>query len=342
MPDVFLSRHPLFLEHDTGPGHPECADRLRAIDAGLRERGLLDELEDRRPPQAMKADLLRVHDADYIDSVLAWRNRSGALDADTVVSPASVEASLHAAGALIDGIDAVLDNPRRTGFCLVRPPGHHAERDRAMGFCLFNNVAVGAAHAVAKHGLRRVLIFDPDVHHGNGTQNAFYRRGDVFYVSIHQSPLFPGTGRLDETGAGEGAGRNANVPLPAGLGDPEYLHITENLLLPLIAEYRPELVLFSAGFDAHLRDPLAQMEVTDDGFLRMYGMIVSTLSARGIPFLCTLEGGYSLDVIRETVPALIESVFRERFPEPGRLEPAHESARAAVTFLSGRTGNRER
>ncbi len=305
MNQVVLYQHPSYFEHDSGFGHPECAERLRAIDTGLHESGVSENIRTAVPKAAGAQDLYRVHDRHYVDRILSLRGKTEQLDGDTRVSPGSVDAALHAVGAVIEAVDAVLARSCDTAFCLVRPPGHHAEKDHAMGFCLFNNVAVAAAYALAEKGLKRVLIFDPDVHHGNGTQHLFYERPDVFYFSIHQWPFFPGTGSVEETGAGEGRGRNVNVPLPAGMGDPEYLYVTRKLLCPLIENYRPDLVVFSAGFDSHLLDPLGEMELSDEGFRGMYGEVLDTLGSLAIPFFFVLEGGYSLEALRSVVPRLI-------------------------------------
>lgn len=327
MREVFLYRHPSFLEHDPGAGHPECPDRLRAIDAELRDRGLDTKTRSKLPAQAERRHLCRIHDPHYVDAILALRGREFALDGDTHVSPGSVDAALFAAGAAIEGVDAVLDKTCDAALCLVRPPGHHAEKDRAMGFCLFNNVAVGAEYAIAEKGVRRVLIFDPDVHHGNGTQHAFYARSDVFYVSIHQFPFFPGTGSLEETGTGEGQGYTANLPFPPGMGDGDYLHVAKTLLLPLIDEYRPDLVLFSAGFDTHALDPLAQMELSYTGYQSLYTTILQSLEKRKIPYLFILEGGYALPVLGKTVADLVESLLAGNFAPKTAPRPKNEAAR---------------
>ncbi len=332
MPKVILFRDPACLQHDTGHGHPECADRIRAIDAGLHDSGVEEQVTSLAPEDATRDDLCRVHRPDYVDHILALRGRHLALDADTHVSPGSTQAALLAAGAAIGAVDVVLDAPGRIAFSLMRPPGHHAEADRAMGFCLFNNAAVAAAYALAQKGLKRVLIFDPDVHHGNGTQHIFEERQDVFYISIHQYPFYPGTGSLEETGKEAGKGFTANAPLPPGLGDAEYLHLTQHLVLPLIDAYRPELVLVSAGFDAHAEDPLAQMEITDAGFLGMFGALGAHLESARIPYLFILEGGYSLPVLGRVVPALIQNLASGTFPRESPGEP-HEAAVRAVKTL---------
>ncbi len=332
MREVTLFRHPACLQHDTGPGHPECADRQRAIDQGLSESGLEANLLCREPGEATREDLRQVHQPEYVDAILALRGRYLALDPDTTVSPGSIQAALLAAGGAIEAVDAVLDHPGQVAFSLMRPPGHHAEADRAMGFCLFNNAAVAAAYALGRRGLKRVLIFDPDVHHGNGTQHIFEDRADVFYLSIHQYPFYPGTGSIEETGKGAGRGFTANVPLSPGQGDAEYLYITEHLVGPVIEEFIPELVIVSAGFDAHAEDPLAQMELTDAGFLAMYGHLLRCLEPGGVPCCFLLEGGYALSTLRRLVPKLIGSVKTGHFPRDD-FGPPNENTVSTVAAL---------
>ncbi len=321
MKRVRFYEHPSWQEHNPGTGHPECADRLRAIDTGLTERGLYDKLVRTAPPQVTTGDLCRVHDSAYVESILSLRGKNVPLDGDTAVSPRSVEAALYAAGAVKAGVRAVLEKTCDIAFCPIRPPGHHAESNRAMGFCLFNNVAVGAAYALAEMNLKRVMIIDPDVHHGNGTQHIFYDRADVFYFSIHQYPFFPGTGAAEETGSREGAGHTVNVPLPPGMGDREYLYVVERLLCPLIADYRPELVLFSAGFDAHILDPLGQMDVSNEGFRAMFETVLHTLEDLAIPSVFALEGGYSLEALRSVVPDLIDLLVSGDWTAQAASEP---------------------
>ena len=301
---VRLYTHPACAGHDPGPGHRERPERLAAIAAAVQAGGLAGRLQRCEPPPAPRAALERVHDPSYVAMILGLRGRSRRLDADTVVGPGSVAAALHAAGAALDATAAVLDGAACSALCAVRPPGHHAERDHAMGFCLFNNVAVAAAAALAGSP-QRVLVFDPDVHHGNGTQHLFYRSADVYYLSIHQYPFYPGTGAAGERGAGPGAGYTLNVPLPAGSGDDDYLAATERLVLPALRAFAPQLVIVSAGFDAHRRDPLGMMRVSTGGFMAMFRLLLDELDQHRVPHLFVLEGGYHLSALGECVAALL-------------------------------------
>ena len=301
---VRLYTHPACAGHDPGPGHRERPQRLAAIAAAVQAGGLAGRLQMCEPPSAPRAALERVHDSSYVEMILGLRGGRRRLDADTVIGPGSVDAALHAAGAALDAAAAVLAGAASSALCAVRPPGHHAERSHAMGFCLFNNVAVAAAAALAG-SVRRVLVFDPDVHHGNGTQHIFYRSADVYYVSIHQYPFYPGTGAAAERGIGPGAGCTLNVPLPAGSGDADYLAATERLVLPALRAYAPQLVIVSAGFDAHRHDPLGMMRVSTAGFVALYRMLLDELDQSRIPHLFVLEGGYHLATLGECVAALL-------------------------------------
>src|SRR3954468_1430108 len=265
MGDTLLITGEGMLAHDPGPGHPERPERLLAILANLRARPI-PGTRWAPPTPAPREALERVHTRAYVDSILRLRGQSADLDPDTSVSPGSVDAALLAAGSAIDAVDAVMTGPAASAFALVRPPGHHAEPARAMGFCFFNNIAIAAAHARARHGCRRVLIIDWDVHHGNGTQAAFYSDSSVLFVSFHQFPLYPGTGAPRELGPGPGLGYTINLPMPAGMGDGDYAAIFDLVVSPIADACAPDLVLVSAGFDAHRADPLGEMRLTELGF----------------------------------------------------------------------------
>ncbi len=302
--DVLLISDERMIEHDPGYGHPERPQRLQAI---LRELADLNQARWEQPPLVTTEQLARVHSAAYIEHIEAYRDRSGSLDPDTQVSPASVPAAYLAAGAAVRAVEALLTGETRRAFALVRPPGHHAEPETAMGFCLFNNIAVAAAHACAEQDCERVLVVDWDVHHGNGTQEAFYDRSDVLFFSLHQYPFFPGTGRLQQWGTDAAKGYTINVPLPAGCGDADYLGVFDQLLVPIADAFKPQLVLVSAGFDAHRDDPLAQMCLTKKGYQAMTALVrdIADRHAHGRLAL-VLEGGYDLGVLAQSVRACCE------------------------------------
>ena len=255
----------------------------------------------------MRDSIKRIHTAAHIDRIESLRGRSASLDVDTAVSPGSVEAVYLGAGAAIDTVTAVVTGGARRAFALVRPPGHHAEVNRAMGFCLFNNIAIAAAHARAELGCDRVLIVDWDVHHGNGTQQAFYGDPNVLFFSAHQHPLYPGTGASSEIGTGDGTGYTVNVPLPPGLGDADYAAIFRQILVPIADSFVPDLVLVSAGFDAHRNDPLGGMAMTEAGFAFLCAMVrdIADCHANGRLSLI-LEGGYDAAALASSVRACIE------------------------------------
>lgn len=311
--------------HDPGVGHPERPDRLRAIRQRLVEAALPGVRWAPAAP-AERAWIERVHPASHIDLVERLRGRQGALDPDTVLSPESVEAAWLGAGAAVQATAAVVAGAARNAFALVRPPGHHAESARPMGFCVFGNVAIAAAHAVAELGCERVLVIDWDVHHGNGTQEVFLGRRDVLFFSVHQSPLYPGTGPLQDVGRGEGEGYTVNVPLPPGAGDTDYLAVFRDVLLPLADRYRPDLVLVSAGYDAHRADPLGAMFVSDEGFAALCGVArgIADVHAQG-RLVLVLEGGYDLRGLAGGVQASVEVLTGATPPEMGPPEIARQA-----------------
>jgi acetoin utilization deacetylase AcuC-like enzyme len=277
------------LAHDTGPEHPEAAWRLEHVPQVFARLGL--EVTREVEPASLDA-LHRVHAAEYVASVLAQRGRWGAVDRETPLSPQSVDAALAAAGACVALVDELMGGPHARGAAIVRPPGHHAEFMRGMGFCVFNNVAVAAAHALSK-GAGRVAVLDWDVHHGNGTQEIFDEDPRVLFLSVHQAGLFPDdTGWAHEAGQGAGLGATLNVPLAAGGGDDLYMKVMREAFLPALSSYKPALLLISAGFDAHERDPLGEMRVTDAGFGAMCAALHAWASEAGAPMGLVLEGGY--------------------------------------------------
>jgi acetoin utilization deacetylase AcuC-like enzyme len=314
---------PLFLEHDY-PGHPESRERLERVMAQLAHDGLLEGMQAIHPSPIGAVALERIHRTDYIETVRRLSERGGGhLDADTYVCRASYNAALLAAGACVDLTGAVLRGEASNAIALVRPPGHHAMPERGMGFCLFNNIAVAAAAALADFGLSRVLIVDWDVHHGNGTQAAFYGSPQVLFFSTHQYPHYPGTGHWRDKGSGTGQGYTVNVPLSAGVGDAGFRHIYENLLFPLAERYRPELILVSAGYDAHWDDPLAGLQLSLAGY-RWLAEEVAAL-AGGLcegKLVVVLEGGYNLDVLAHGVASTCRALLGEPEPGPDPLGPA--------------------
>ena len=290
MPTAFLS-HKSCLMHDTGADHPECRQRLSAISDRLIESGLDGILQAHDAPAVSREQLLRVHDAAYIDFIEASIPESGAarLDPDTVIGPESLTAAQHAAGALVAAVDLVMEGQVDNAFCSVRPPGHHAERGRAMGFCLFNNIAVGAAHALAEHGLSRVAIVDFDVHHGNGTENIFEGDDRVLFCSTFQHPFFPYTPLLSNTQ------NRISVPLDAGARGEEFRRAVSEHWLPALQRFKPEMIFVSAGFDAHVADDMSHVHLTDDDFRWVTRRIVDAAAQfADNRIVSALEGGYEL------------------------------------------------
>lgn len=299
---TLLYTHEACVDHHTGDRHPESPDRLRSVWAALAGAGF-DRLVRREAPEASRAQLSLAHRPDYVDAVLAAIPETGRrhLDPDTVVSPASGAAALRGAGAVVAAVDAIMtERDVGNAFCAVRPPGHHAERARSMGFCLFNNVAVGALHARARHGLRRPAVIDFDVHHGNGTQHMFENDEDLFYASSHQAPFYPGTGAKSETGAGN----IVNAPLAAGAGSVEFRAAYEDDILPALRAFDPDILFVSAGFDGHADDPLAQLRLTEDDYRWITCELLAVAKERcGGRVVSALEGGYDLGALARSTEA---------------------------------------
>jgi len=286
-------------------------------------------------PAATRDQLERVHDADHIDSIEALSARGGGnIDLDTLASAGSWEAALHAAGGAVHGTERLLAEGG-FAFCGLRPPGHHAERDRAMGFCLFNNVAVAAAHAIAECGAERVLVLDWDVHHGNGTEAIFYSSPQVLYSSIHQSPLYPGTGAIGDVGSGEGEGYTVNLPVPPGSGSDDFLALVQQVVAPIAREWRPDLLCVSAGYDAHRDDPLANCEVDDAGYFDLAASMRDLAGELDAPQLICLEGGYSLGALSRSVVATLDAVSGKLAPRQAPTGPAAECRERHSRLWSG-------
>lgn len=315
-----------FLDHDTGPGHPERRARLESILGGLNRYEHKKELLEVQPRRATDEEILLVHTEAHLARIKRTQGRPRQyLDPDTVTSEHSYDVACWAVGSVLELVKSVLTKKIDCGFAFVRPPGHHAEPDRAMGFCLFNNVAIGAAYAQKAFDLGKVLIIDFDVHHGNGTQEAFYTRPDVLYISTHQYPLYPGTGSFDEVGEKQGKGYTLNFPLPAGTGDDVYNKIFEEIIDPIAEQYAPELVLVSAGFDPYFADPLASMRLTASGFKGMARTILKMADkcSQGRT-LFVLEGGYHLDGLRDSSLAVLDEMLGID-PAPFRWKESEQS-----------------
>ncbi|MDQ6807007.1 MAG: histone deacetylase [Actinomycetota bacterium] len=301
---VFL-HHPSSLEHDTG-AHPERAERIRAIESALEGLGWFG-FERMESPAVERDTLTAVHRESYVEWIeRAAARGGGALDMDTLMSAGSYDAALHAAGGAVRLVELLLDGSAPSGFSSHRPPGHHAEPAQAMGFCLFNNIAVAAQHAVSARGLERVLIVDWDVHHGNGTNDIFRPSREVLFLSIHQRALYPGTGAVTDVGVGDAAGYTVNLPVAAGSGDAVYASLVEHVAVPLARLYEPQLVLLSAGYDAHRDDPLAGCTVTDAGFAAMAASMRRVCEELEVPIGGVLEGGYDLSALARSVAATLE------------------------------------
>ncbi len=310
MPATGFVTHPRCLQHDPGPGHPERSARLRAILERFEGSGLFAELDVLEPRRALPEELELVHGREHVHAVRESCERAPtSLDGDTSVSRESWDAALLAAGGVLQACERVLEGRWQNAFCAVRPPGHHAEFDRAMGFCLFNNIALAAAWLVHERGLERVAILDWDVHHGNGTQHLFEKSARVFYASLHQWPLYPGTGARDERGIGEGRGTTLNCPMSPGTTDADWIGALESTVLPELEAYRPEFVLVSAGFDAHRLDPLAGVDLTEEGFRALSARVLELARASaGGKLVSVLEGGYHLEALASSAQVHVEEL----------------------------------
>jgi acetoin utilization deacetylase AcuC-like enzyme len=329
---VSLHYDPVQAQHDVR-GHPEQPARVDAVFEELRRRGRLEGLLLAPPRSATTAELELIHTAQHVEQIARLdETGGGAIDPDTAVVSGSYAAARSAAGSLLAAVDQVAGGAAEASFCLVRPPGHHASCDRAMGFCLFNNVAIAAAYARKRHGLGRVAIVDFDVHHGNGTQDLFWDDPDVLYLSLHQYPFYPGSGDWREAGGPRAGGTTVNVPLPEGSGDVDYLRAFELLIEPLVVRFQPQLLLISAGYDAHRDDPLANMRLSTIG----YGLMMArlrTLAARVCRgrLVAALEGGYNLGALADSVEASLVALVEP----PAAVEQAAQAGPRVETYLAG-------
>jgi acetoin utilization deacetylase AcuC-like enzyme len=308
---VLYFHHPSSLTHDPAllsPDHPDVPERIRAVEAAMQQVDWLG-CEVREAAAASERELDLVHDASHVQMIRDLCSAGGGrIDADTLVGDASYRAALHAAGGACEMVRALLAGEANTAFSALRPSGHHAERGRAMGFCVFNNVAIAAELAIRQHGVERVMIIDWDVHHGNGTGEIFRRRSDVLFASIHQLGLFPGTGAVSDAGSGDGLGYTINVPVPAGSDEEVWISVLEHVVLPAALEFRPQLVLISAGFDAHRDDPLADCLLEANSFTQMACHVREMASSVGAPIGAVLEGGYNPAVLADCVQATIAAL----------------------------------
>ncbi len=330
---VGLLRDLAFREHETTANHPERPDRLVAIEQLLDDSGLAGRLSPVEARPVSDEALRRVHSPGLIEQLTAAgrlaESRRVFLDQDTALGPGSLKAARLAAGGVLAATEQVARGDLKAAFCLPRPPGHHATPSRAMGFCFFNNVAVAAAHALEAGLADRVAVIDFDVHHGNGTQDIFYAEPRLLYVSLHQSPHYPGTGRLEETGDGDAAGTNLNLPLPAGCGDAEYLRCFDDVILPVARRFRPSLLMVSAGFDAHWRDPLAAQNLSGSGYRAIAERLAALAGDLGAPQVYALEGGYDLEAIAWAVRHCVEVLLGDP-PSADPVGPAPADRAAAA------------
>lgn len=326
-----------FLDHRTPPGHPERVERaevMQRVFAAWTQRGGMAQ----EPRPATRAELLRVHSQQHLDTIDRTAGRAVSLDADTVTSPESRDVALLAAGAALGGVDAIVQSRATRVMALVRPPGHHAERDRAMGFCLYNNVAAAAAHALTL-GMERVVIMDYDVHHGNGTQWIFYEDPRVLYISTHQYPFYPGTGAAEDIGQGKGAGFTLNVPLEAGSTDGDYQDVFKAVVIPAIDQFKPELVMMSAGFDAHERDPLARMRLSTHGYATLTRSLCDAADrhCHGRVVAVT-EGGYDLIALKACLESSISILDGAVVLQPAEA-PLGPTARSRTAIAAVRAAH---
>ena len=317
-----------YLRHETAAFHPESPARLQSIYAMLGETGMSEKLRFIEPTPATHEEIGMVHQQSYIDFVATTAGKGHSyLDPDTETSPESYETARLAAGGVRNAVASVIEGQTANAFAFVRPPGHHAEADRAAGFCIFNNIAIGAMHAIEHHGMQRVLIVDWDLHHGNGTQHSFYDDPRVLYFSTHQYPFYPGSGSVSEIGRGKGLGYTINVPLQVGPGDAEFLKIFKTILVPVALEYKPDLVMLSAGFDIYYKDPLGGMRVTPGGFANLMRVLLDIADeCCDGKLVAVLEGGYDLKGLRQSTEKVLQEMGGETRQSPEHLDGVVEQA----------------
>jgi len=302
-----------YLQHSAGYGHPESPERLAAVYEMLDDPGMSWKFTEITPRESTPDEIAAVHAAPYVDCIADTAGKQCVwLDPDTATSPETYSIAKLASGGVCNAIDSVISGEVDNAFAFIRPPGHHAEKDAAAGFCIFNNVAIGAMHAILKHGIKKVLIVDWDLHHGNGTQHIFYDDPRILYFSTHQYPYYPGTGGIDETGQGKGKGYTINVPLPRGAGDDAFVKIFRRILWPVAMEFKPELVILSAGFDIYFKDPLGGMRVTPDGFAALIRIVLNIADrcCQG-RLVAALEGGYHIQGLTQSVKKVLEEMLDE-------------------------------
>ena len=314
--------HQDYLKHLTGEGHPESPGRLKSLIDYLERKKLLQKLEMIRPQNPSVEWVKKIHSEEYIELMESCcRNRLVMLDADTVVCPDSYKVALLAVGGVLSAVDEVAEKKVKNAFCAIRPPGHHAENKRAMGFCVFNNVAIGARYVQEKHKFKKILIVDWDAHHGNGTQKIFYEDPSVFYFSIHEYPFYPGTGAERDKGEKEGEGFTFNIPMCVGSGDSEYIEVFENIFYPVAVKFAPDFIFISAGFDGHQDDPLTNLNLTADGFKRITEVVCDLADecCEG-RLVSVLEGGYSLRALSESVSTHLSVLMKYKLKGKKQVE----------------------
>lgn len=342
MTTVYIT-HPRYTEHDL-PQHPEHAGRIRAVWRRMTDSGLLTRLQSQEAEAITREQILSVHTPGHLALLekISTLPRAVRIDADTYACPSSLEIARLSAGAAVQAVNAVLQGQAANGLVAARPPGHHAEPDRAMGFCLFNNIAIATRHAQKAFGIERILIVDYDVHHGNGTEAVFYDDPSVLFISTHQHPLYPGTGAVTDTGTGRGEGFNINVPLPAGVDDQGYATVFEQIVAPAAARYQPELILVSVGFDAHWLDPLAGMQLSLTGYAYLSRQLVQMaerLCSGRIIFI--MEGGYNLDALSYGMGNIARVLLGEEIEDPlGLPDDAHREPDISALLRQVRQAHR--